>query len=125
MNAQFKLNNREKNLLKILSICILILICKIFIIDDVNLKIEELKNEQEVVEEIKEDKILPIMKEIEKITKIESIEKNTDTVSIKICATYEQAFKVWRILSEDICYFQIDKNDENKEEVECIMQINV
>lgn len=137
------LNNKEKNLLKILLLLLGLTISKLFIIDPINFKIVQLQNEKQNIANtnnmekilinnkysIEEDIILKIEKGLRALVNIDYMDKkmaydenNNDVINleIKVNGNIEQVFKIQQIISDlkldkNICYFQINKIENSND----------
>lgn len=136
-----RLNNKEKNLIKILLLLLCLTISKLFIIDPINLKTTQLRNEKQNIANtnnvknvltnnkysIEEDIILKIEKELRSLVNIDYIDKKmaydennngVTNLQIKVSGNVEQIFKIQEIISnlkldKNICYFQINKIEKS------------
>lgn len=130
-----KLNKREKNLLGILILMILLLISNLFIISPIDMKISELNNQKQDVlnkknklnlleefdkenkQRIKDDLILKIEKDAKKIVNIDYLNKIVDwdennkeiaNIELKVNGTLENIFKIEDIIKK----LELDNNIE-------------
>lgn len=157
--TKIKLSKNEQSLLKILTVLIILLATNVFVINPINVKINQLENDKQNIinfkesnsktlekQNIDEDIVLKIEKEIKNIVNIDYMDKkiiydeynnDVDNIEIKLIGTFEQIFKVQDIinkleLSRNLKYIELNTiqklnlEDENPQEIiECIMQINI